>query len=108
MSKQVYANTLAVVGLIEQLQEGATVAEVVEATGLHVATVRRWLRHFHAAGLVYIAEYELSAGPWPSRVWRWGEGRDMKYRRQTSMERWTRHKARRQEQMVRQALGGAQ
>ena len=104
MSKQVYANTLAVVRLIEELQDGATVAEVVEATGLHVATVRRWLRHFHAAGLVHIAEYELSAGPWPSRVWRWGNGRDMKYRRQTTMERWTRHKARRQERAMMEAL----
>ena len=108
MSKQVYANTLAIVRLIEELQDGATVSEVVEATGLHVVTVRRWLRHLHAAGLVYISEYELSAGPWPSRVWRWGEGKDVKYRSKTVMERWTRHKARRQEQMVRQALGGAQ
>ena len=104
MSKQVYANTLAVVRLIEELQDGATVAEVVEATGLHVATVRRWMRHFHAAGLVHIAEYELSAGPWPSRVWRCGGGRDMKYRRQTTMERWMRHKARRQERAMMEAL----
>lgn len=108
MSKQIYANTLAVVRMIEELQDGATVAEVVEATGLHIATVRRWLRHLHAAKLTHISEYEQSAGPWPSRVWRWGNGRDMKYRPQTTMERWTRHKARQQDQMVRQALGGTQ
>jgi len=107
MSKQVYANTLAIIRLIEELQDGATVSEVVEATGLHVATVRRWLRHLHAAGLVYISEYELSAGPWPSRVWRWGEGRDAQRRPQTWAERYQKVKARRQERMMREALHAA-
>lgn len=104
MSKQVYANTLAVVRLIEELQDGATVAEVVEATGLNVATVRRWLRHLHAARLVHIQGHERSAGPRPVRVWRWGEGKDVKYRSKTVMERWRKHKAWQRERMMREAL----
>lgn len=105
MTKQVYANTLAVIKMIEQLQEGASVAEIVQETGLHTATVRRWVRHFHRAGMVRISGYEKCVGGQKSiRIWRWGEGRDAPRRPQTWAERYQKVKARRQERMMQEAL----
>lgn len=104
MTKHVYANTLAVIKMIEQLQDGATVAEMVDDTGLHVATVRRWMRHLHSAKLVHISGHERSAGPWPYRVWRWGQGRDVALKKETSTQRWHRHVARKRDRMMQEAL----
>jgi len=94
MSKKVYANTLAIVNMIKCMEEGATMSEMTQVTGLHVTTVRRWVNHFRRAGMCYIYAYDADAMGRPrARVWKLGQGKDLKYVPFTEQERKARYKA---------------
>lgn len=106
MSKQICANSVAIVTMICHLDGGATVPELVRETGLHEVTVRRWVRHFHSAGLVHIGCHEPSTGGRQLRVWFWGAGRDAKYQPKSSTHRWRQHMGRKQDRQILAALHG--
>jgi DNA-binding IclR family transcriptional regulator len=54
--------TRAVAVMIRELQYGATSREMVEASGLHVNTIWRWMRALRAEGLVYVEGWERTPG----------------------------------------------
>lgn len=104
MSKRICANSVAIVTMIKNLDGGATVPELVRETGLHEVTVRRWVHHFRMADLVHVSGHEPSTGGRQLRVWSWGKGRDVVFKRETSTQRWHRHMARKRDRMMREAL----
>ena len=94
MSKKVYANTLAIVNMIKCLEAGSTIAEITQEAGLHVTTVRRWVNHFRRAGMCYIMAYDADVMGRPrARVYKLGQGKDLKYVPFTEQERKARYKA---------------
>ena len=106
MSKQICANTVAICNMIKALEGGATVADIVQESGLHEVTVRRWVRQFHSSGMVHVIGHELSGKRRTMRVWSWGAGRDAKYQPKSSTQRWHQHMGRKQDRQILAALHG--
>lgn len=102
--------TRAVAVMIRELQYGATSREMVEASGLHVNTIWRWMRALRAEGLVYIEGWERDArGCSLVPAYRWGNRKDAPQPpRKSGMQRMRDHRRRKSLRQIQDAmhLGG--
>lgn len=77
------------------MQDDATLADLVEVSGLHVKTVEKTMRVFRSHGIVHISDYIQDAyGRDAFIVYRLGEGKDKKKFRIPDAERTRRCKLR--------------
>jgi transcription initiation factor IIE alpha subunit len=84
--KKVNAGTFA--RLVSHLMIGASVADLVEETGLTKATVRKYLNALYNHGVVRISAWEAStAGRYVIAVYKVGQQTDVKQPRMTPAER---------------------
>ena len=74
---KVHAHVLA--KLIELLQSGASIPEMVEETGLAYETVREYMKVWREKKVVYICDWQQdSRGAWTVAVYRLGHGKSAK------------------------------
>jgi hypothetical protein len=70
-------NLIAVAHLVKALSQGATAKQMVEASGLNVATCNRYAAALHQVGMAHIERLlPDSRGLYKTRVWRLGPGED--------------------------------
>lgn len=86
---------LSIFALIKAAQRGElTLAELAEESGLHYVTVCEFMRAAHREKLVHICAWEPDTrGRYLIRIYKWGEGRDIKNTKLTVNERQRRHRA---------------
>lgn len=72
------ANMIMFGALVRALDEGATVAELVERVGCNPATAARFVNHMRRLGLAHIGAWHQSWTGYPSRVFMLGAGRDVR------------------------------
>lgn len=82
-------NAIAQAQLIKLLLEGAyTCEQLAEETGLHYVTVLQYTRELHKAGAAHISSWEDDCrGRNLIKIYKLGEGRDAKRRKQSGAER---------------------
>ena len=100
--------TRALVSMIKELCEGATKAELEQASGLHTNTIYRWLRAMRAQKVVYIQGWERDArGCNMIPVYKLGDGFDAKRPpRMTPLERTHAYRRRKKLKQIQAALTG--
>lgn len=64
-----YMHCATLAQLMKALIKGGTVAELSEFSGLNESTVRRYLRVWKRAGVVYITRWKRDVAMKPLRVW---------------------------------------
>jgi hypothetical protein len=70
------------------LDNESTIHQFAEATGFHIVTSGRILRTFHKYKLVHIANWEQDRrGRDSVRVYKWGQGKDVKRFKMTPAQR---------------------
>lgn len=86
--RQIKINTITQAQLIKLLLEGVySCRELAEHTGLHYVTVLQYTRELHRAGAAHICQYETDhLGRELARVYKLGEGKDVKRKRKTAAE----------------------
>ena len=100
--------TRALVSMIKELYEGATKAELEQASGLHHNTIYRWMRTMRAQKIVYVQGWERdSRGCNMIPVYKLGDGFDAKRPpRMTPLERTHAYRRRKKLKQIQAALTG--
>jgi len=107
--RQVKVNALSQANLIKLLLEGEyTMRQLAEETGLHYVTVVDYTRALRRAGILHICAWELDRmGRETIRVYKLGEGKDVKPRKRlTPSERAARYRAKQKQLELIQITGG--
>lgn len=108
-SRPIPGSALAMTNLMRMLRdEGGTVEEGVEVSGLHRETVGRWMRVWHREKLTYIIDWvpdKLGRARVP--VYKIGRGTDARVEPMSSVERTRRHREKKRKLSLQQAIIGA-
>lgn len=94
--------------MLHLLVEGdSSNADIASETGLHISTVRLYLRELHSRKLVHIVRHELDArGCRTIKVWAFGEGRDARKQPITKAESTARYRAKKKQMQMSLVLAG--
>ena len=100
--------TRALIAMIKELYEGATKAELEQASGLHHNTIYRWTRMMRAQRIVYVQGWERdSRGCNMIPVYKLGDGFDAKRPpHMTQLERTQAYRRRKKIRQIQAALTG--
>jgi predicted ArsR family transcriptional regulator len=93
--KLVKINALTQAQLIKAMLDGVyTCRELAEETGLHYVTVLQYTRELHAAGAAHICAWEKDGrGRDVIKIYKIGEGRDVRRKKMTPAERQAKSRA---------------
>lgn len=106
-------NQILFADLVRTLDEGATIAELVDRSGCNEATATRFVNHMRRIGLAYVGAWHQNWTGYPARVFMLGAGRDVRRpkaqnQREKSLRQYHARQAKKKQQAINAALFGYQ
>lgn len=102
---------IAFADIVRNLEQGQTVREISEATGVSPSHLAKLIAYMRSLGIVYICEYQRQNDGYPPAVFKLGSGRNATYPKamtpqEKSARSWEARKAKRQMLEIGHALAG--